>query len=133
MFCPGLAGASDATGRSRAGCVKSLTAEDRKRIVITVLAAVAANLLTVAVVGLAIIIAHNLRVATDTPKSYFQLIPVTVTPATVALIALSIVKFNLNDKNSAVAQVTRWVMIAVCALDAICLVVLLLAWVHPER
>jgi hypothetical protein len=109
--------------------VKSLTAEDRKRIVITVLAAVAANLLTVAVVGLAIIIAHNLRVAPGTPKSYFLLIPVTVTPATVALIALSIVKFNLSDKNSAVAQVTRWVMIAVCALDALCLVVLLLAWV----
>ena len=67
---------SDAVGRSRESYVKSLTDEDRKLIVITVVATVAANLLTVVMVGLAIIIAHNLRVTPDTPKSYFLLIPV---------------------------------------------------------
>jgi hypothetical protein len=52
------------------------------------------------------------RVARTGSDRDFPLIPVTVAPATVALIALSIVKFNLNEKNSAVAQVTRRVMIA---------------------
>jgi hypothetical protein len=109
--------------------VKGLTAEDRKLIVITVVATVAANLLTVVMVGLAIIIAHNLRVTPDTPKSYFLLIPVTATPATVALVALSIVKFDLKGKDSTAAQVVRWVMIALCAVATLCLIVLLLAWV----
>lgn len=109
--------------------MKGLAAEDRKLIVITVVATVAANLLTVIMVGLAIIVAHNLRVTPNTPKSYLLLIPVTCTPATVALIALSIVKFDLRGKGSRVAQVVRWVMIAVCAVATLCLAVLLLAWV----
>jgi hypothetical protein len=109
--------------------VKGFTAEDRKLIVITVVATVAANLLTVVMVGLAIIIAHHLRVTPNAPKSYFLLIPVTATSATVALVALSIVKFDLKGKDSTVAQVVRRVMIALCAVATLCLVVLPLAWV----
>lgn len=109
--------------------MKGLTAEDRKLIVITVVATVVANLLTIVMVGLAVIIAHNLRLTPDTPKSYFLLIPVTATPATIALVALSFIKFDLKGRHSLVAQVVKWVMIALCAVATLCLVVLLLAWV----
>lgn len=70
--------------------MKSLTSEDRKLIVITVAATVAANLITVVVVALAIIIARDFRPQPGTPKSYFLLIPVTATPATITLIAFSV-------------------------------------------
>ena len=52
--------------------MKSLTSEDRKLIVITVAATVAANLITVVVVALAIIIARDFRPQPGTPKSYFR-------------------------------------------------------------
>lgn len=108
--------------------MKSLAPEDRKLVVITVVATVAANLITVVVVALAITLARDLKPQPDTPKSYLLLIPVTASPATVALIAFS-VQSTLKENSSVVAKIFRWAMIVLGVVATFCLLLLVLSWV----
>ena len=108
--------------------MKSLTADDRKLIVITVAATVAANLITVVLVALAIITARAFNPQPHTPLNYLAILSVTATPATITLIAFS-VRYDLRNKEAIAAKIVRWVMAALGIVATFSLLLLLLGWV----
>lgn len=107
----------------------NLTAEDRKVIVITVAATVAANLITLVLVALAINIARGYSPRPRTPLNFEMLLSITATPALFIVLPLEILRRNLKDKTSFASKVVRVIMLVVISVSSFFLVLLLLVWV----
>jgi hypothetical protein len=111
--------------------LQSLTREDVKLFIITILATVIANIVTVVVVAVAVILARSGRPHPATPGNYainfsLSIVPMILLWAGVSPLLRTLAKSKTLDLST---KVLRWVIIILLALLGMITLIYVLTWI----
>jgi len=109
---------------------RNWTSDDRKLLMITIVATVAANIVTVVVVALAVIIARSMRPNPGTPGNYAFLFGSSIFPLLAVFTVLHVLHTSKHEKKRDLwYQVVKWTLIAIGAFEGLFALLYILAFI----
>ena len=115
-------------GRRKRFIFGNWTSDDKKQLVITIVAAVAANVITIIIVALAIIAARSFHPHPATSASYAILLSSSTVPISVILMALS-VRSDYTRAVSVVSKIVKLIMTVIAIAAGFLILLILLGWI----
>ena len=115
-------------GRQKRFILGNWTSDDKKQLIITIAATVAANVITIIIIALAIIVARSFRPHPATSASYAILLSSSTVPISIILMALS-VRSDYTRSASIVGKIVKLIMTVIAIATGFLILLGLLGWI----